>query len=368
MTFSDCLDYDKPLSLYVHIPFCRKKCSYCGFFSEASCNNETIENYVNRIVSEITEITSKMNKKPFYTAFIGGGNPGILSVEQLTKIADTVCKNGRPVEFTVEMNPENLSENHFFLFDSYFTRLSMGIQSFSNEALKFLGRNSSLNDTLQGIYVSQKLKKQTGIMLNYDLITCLPQWHNSKEDLLTLLKNYSCDHISLYSLTAEENTPLYKHRSILPNSDEQADILCNLWNLLQDYGFKQYEVSNFAKDNKISIHNSVYWNYQQYIGIGAGAASTGFVNSKTYRIEGSHNNRFWTYNIQELSLQESMEEFIIMGLRHSAGLNLTRLKSSYNKEIKSIPSGFFIQNEYLKPTSSGLLTADSAALQICSEL
>ncbi len=359
-SFTDCFDFNKNLSLYIHVPFCTSKCSYCAFYSKSGCTEENKNIYTERVVKEIRNLNSSL-KKPYYTAFIGGGNPGCLNVKQMAMIAEAVCEYGRPVEFTTEMNPENLSLQHFPLFENFFNRLSMGVQSLNERALSFLGRNSTLEQTLNGIALSQKLREKTGCILSYDLITCLPEWHDSERDIEKLITSYTPEHLSLYALTLEENTPLFKSKPILPDSDEQERILSLLWDKLQTYGFTQYEVSNFARDGKISLHNSVYWDYFQYSGIGPGATSTGFNNEKTFRIEATESIFDWNYEVSELTEQESFEEFVIMGLRHTKGLDLNRLKTEFGRSLKKIPEGFSIKDDYLVPDRYGLMTADYAA-------
>lgn len=358
--FTDCFDFNRQLSIYIHVPFCTKKCAYCAFFSKCSCTDDIKEKYTQRVVEEIKKLNSKKNG-PYYTAFIGGGNPGCLSVGQLERIARTVCENGRPEEFTVEMNPENLCYNHFELFEKYFTRLSMGVQSLNERALNYLGRNSSLEETEKGIDLSLKLRDKTGCDLSYDLITCLPKWHDSSYDIKKLIDMCNPDHLSLYALTLEEGTPLFNKHDKLPNSDEQEMILSKHWKLLEESGYKQYEVSNFARNGKISLHNSVYWDYEQYAGIGPGASSTGFLNGKTFRIEANHEVVDWNYKVEELSNQEAFEEFVIMGLRHSKGLDISRMENVFNRKLKTVPKGFSIVKGFLVPDTYGLMTADYAA-------
>ncbi len=359
-SFCSCFDYTENLSLYIHVPFCTSKCSYCAFYSKPCCTEQEKQNYTDRIVSQIKELNSHMDK-PYHTAFIGGGNPGCLSVKQLKEIAQSVCENGRPVEFTTEMNPESLSPGHFNLFEKYFTRLSMGVQSLSQRALVFLGRNSNLEETLKGLDLSQKLRRETGCILSYDLITCLPSWHDSKEDIRRIASEYDPEHISLYALTLEENTPLFKSKPILPDPDEQEVILSELWKVLETLGYEQYEVSNFAKPGFVCRHNSVYWDYNQYAGLGPGAASTGFRDGKAFRIEASRDIGLWQYDVFPLSDYETFEEFVIMGVRHLCGLDLERMKKQFGHDLCVVPEGFSVIDGFLVPDSYGLMTADYAA-------
>ncbi len=387
-------DFSKPTSLYVHVPFCKSKCSYCAFYSVPCISKSEIDLYVERIVDEIDSLTEQIGGSRFHTAYIGGGNPGLLEPEHLLRIVDAVCKSGYPTEFTVEMNPESLSTEHFEVFRHGLTRLSMGLQCLTDRALRFLGRNSSLDETLRGADLSQKLREDTGCQLNYDVITCLPEWNDTKRDVERIVTKYSPEHISLYSLTLEEGTLLYRQRPSLPDSDAEADILLENWNLLEKFGYEHYEVSNFARicdkspnvDDIItegsippvgsanqsyrSLHNSAYWSYHQYVGIGAAAASTGFRDGRVVRVEGRGDYRAWRYESEVLTPDESLTEFVMLGLRQLAGLDLDRLKKDFGKTLDSasVPMGYCIVGHYLVPTETGFLTSDHAAFELLESL
>lgn len=374
MAFLSCFDLRKQSSLYLHIPFCFSKCAYCAFYSKSGCSETLISSYVDKLCEEIEALTTRMDK-PFYTAFIGGGNPGCLSLKDLERICKKVCAKGRPVEFTCEMNPESLTRNHFPLFEKYMTRLSMGIQSLDEGVLSFLGRNCSLEDELKAINMAKDLREKTGASLNFDLICCIPTEHDSVSDIKKIEEMAAPDHISLYALSIEEGTGLYK-RGLSPMSDDkQYAELKSLWSVLASLGYEHYEVSNFAKKGKESLHNSVYWDYEQYIGLGCSAASTGFTADGTYRCENTSNIKtytssevFSTYNLAKLSDEEVEEELIMLGLRHKKGLSLQRLEKIRGSKIRSIPAGFTIIDNYIVPNEEGLLTADAAALSVDSAL
>ncbi len=373
MSFLEKFDYSKRLSLYIHIPFCAKKCDYCAFYSIPKTDMAIKDFYTSQIVREIKQVNRCMNGKPYYTAFIGGGNPGCLGTDNLKKIAKAVCHNGRPVEFTTEMNPESLDSKMTVLFEKYFTRLSMGVQSLDRNALSFLGRNADYEETVRGLDLSQQISLKTGCEINYDMITCLGDFHNSLEDIKQLTSKFPSNHLSVYSLTLEEGTPLYNKKPSLPDEDKQADILQEIWDYLKTIGFEHYEVSNFARNNKKSLHNEVYWDYQQYMGLGCSAASTAFKNGKATRITIDNSvidlikkSSFELANYEELSATEMREEFICMGLRHTSGLDLLRLENEFKVRRGDIPNGFSIEDGRLKPNDFGLLTADAAALYIDS--
>ncbi len=379
-SFLDSFDFSRGTSLYIHVPFCISKCAYCAFYSIPGCSDREMDLYVDRLLSEIAETNRRMEGRPYLTAFIGGGNPGCLGPERLGHIAKAVCENGRPVEFSTEMNPESLSEGFFPLFGSCFTRLSMGVQSLDEKALAFLGRNSDLKSTLRGLGLSQRLRSETGCVLSYDLITCLGSWHDELSDIKEMLSSLEPEHLSVYALTLEEGTPLYRRNPALPDSDQQYEILKRVWDHLEGRGYEHYEVSNFAKDGRRCLHNCRYWAYEQYIGLGPGAASTAFspdgtVTRHSFRPSVStyvSQLPFEGVESESLSRTEALEELVLMGLRYKGGLDLSRLKAFAGREVDfselSGIEGFHVQNGFLVPDDEGLMVADAAAKQIIDGL
>jgi len=200
---------DGDLSLYLHIPFCTTCCSYCAFYSEPINENTAFLNaYVDRLEQEILAVASRVER--FATIFIGGGNPGSLSAEQLRRLL-VAAKAGLSDEVTVEMNPETFSEAFFDVFsEGLVTRLSMGIQSMDDATLNRLGRNARRCDNLRGINLAQKAHEAYGIELSFDLMVCLPGQtvDDAISDLKEVLTLSEADHISLYCLTVEEGTEL----------------------------------------------------------------------------------------------------------------------------------------------------------------
>ena len=374
-------DFQKPLSLYIHVPFCEAKCSYCAFYSIPDKDLELKQLYVKRLLSELDVVVSAMEGRPFETAYLGGGNPGCLGLENLAKLAAKVCGNGRPKEFTVEMNPDSLTSDMIgeaSPFNGGFTRLSLGIQSLSERALKFLGRNATLSQTYNGLELSQKLNSKTGCELSYDLITCLGSWHEPLEDVKTLTEIFPSNHLSVYALTLEEGTPLYKRKPNLPDEDQQYEILTELWSYLEQKGFEHYEVSNFAKAGKRGLHNCRYWAYQPYLGLGPGAASTAMKGEMVTRwnagksvLEYVKGKAFEGYEVEQLSRVEALEELVLMGLRYKGGLDLARVRDEFGVkralEVGKAPfevAGFERKGNFLVPLDEGLMIADYVAQKV----
>ncbi len=376
--FLEAFDFQKPLSLYIHVPFCESKCSYCAFYSIPDQDFELKELYVKRLLRELNAVVNCMNGRPFKTAYIGGGNPACLGLEKLDEIANIVCRNGRPKEFTVEMNPDSLTSDilsTYSPFNGGFTRLSLGIQSLSEQALTFLGRNATLKQTYKGLELSQNLQQYTGCELSYDLITCLGSWHDPLKDVKELTGNFPTNHLSVYALTLEEGTLMFKRNPVLPDSDEQYEILSKVWAYLEKKGFEHYEVSNFAKNGKRGLHNCRYWAYQPYLGLGPGAASTARKGEKVTRfnveksvLEYVKGAEFEGFEAEHLSRIEALEELVLMGLRYKGGLDLTRVRDEFGVkgalEAEYKLSGFVRKGDFLVPTDEGLMIADYAAQKV----
>ena len=365
------LDYYDPLhttSLYVHIPLCLKKCAYCDFYSVKS-DSDLASAFTKKLSEELIHVVDYFHK-PFYTVYFGGGSPSILSIKQLEDLCSIICKYGKPEEFTIEVNPEHLNYDFVFLFSEYFNRLSMGVQSLSAAVLKTLGRNATLETTLKALEISQNIKEKTGIKLSYDFITCVRGMNSHPlSDLEFLINCFPVNHLSVYSLTPSENAPLFKNGRYRELTEKtQAEMLKKTWLYLKENNFRHYEVSNFAKNNEVSKHNMVYWNYEQFVGIGPSASGTSFRNDNVFRITGRadikayiNGNILTEYDIESLTSEQQCEELIMLGSRTDSGINLDRLQSEFGYEITKIPDYYKKINNCIVPDGDlGFLFSDSA--------
>lgn len=267
------------LSLYIHIPFCKKKCLYCDFYSR-SYSASLVKSYVEALASQL-----KNNPYHFKTVYIGGGTPSILSVKDWQILLNSVGADPRVrPEFTIEANPESLTKDQVKLFlDSGVNRLSLGLQSFNDKKLKKLGRIHTASQGLKAI----DLAKSCGFNnISADLIygvwgETLKDWQNDLKKAVKL----PLKHISAYALTCEENSPLYKQvkkGKIKLISDRLAVLMFKLTaSFLNLKGFKRYEVSNFAKIGWQSRHNLAYWDNQEYLGLGPSAFS--YIKGERYK-------------------------------------------------------------------------------------
>ena len=273
------------ISLYIHVPFCRKKCDYCDFFSVAQRdrvgkNNDLSDSYISALLAESSLYADFYGVSRWNTVYVGGGTPSLLSPGQISALLNGI-QSVRPLapgaEVTLEMNPDDVSREFLSACRaSGVNRLSMGIQALDDRALKAVNRGSSVEIIMKALGMIHECWKGR---LSVDFIAGLPSHtYSSFSSQFEILKSYpEIDHVSLYTLTVEENTPLWKNieEGKIRFSPEKAD---KMWlkgrNILEKLGFSHYEVSNFARPGFEARHNSVYWKQESYIGVGAGASGT----------------------------------------------------------------------------------------------
>ncbi len=344
------MDYQ---AIYVHIPFCRQKCIYCDFASYAGCTDETMQAYTEALCHEIEvrAASEKARVNPRATIYFGGGTPSVLPTEYIAKIVNALKINElwqSPAEATIEVNPGTANlEKLRALRQIGFDRISFGVQSLDNAELKTIGRIHNAQQALQAI----QWARQAGFKrISCDLIYGLPgQTLNSLQRTMHTLLSADIDHISVYGLQVEEGTPLEylldSGKLTLPSEDVTADMYEAVQRYLKEQGFTRYEISNYAKPNQQSLHNTVYWQYHPYLAFGA--AATGF-DGKCRRsaIDGVEEyiqlvNKLtaenWQdnlmYEIEVLSAQEKLAEFMFMGLRQSRGADLTEAQKRFGIDV-----------------------------------
>jgi len=286
--------------LYVHIPFCTSKCSYCDFFS-VPCAKKIDDEYIDAVLNEAACTASLRDIDSWKTIYVGGGTPSLLSEKQIDFLFSGLLKMSRkaPLEVTMEANPSDVTES---LLDaasaSGVTRISCGIQSFSDASLCRVRRRSRASDVYRALSLFEKKRPHS---LSVDMIARLPEETDASfaSGLKTLL-SYAPDHISLYSLTVEEGTPLcseIESGKILHDIDASDALWISGRDLLCDAGYEQYEVSNFCRRGGECLHNLAYWNLESYAGIGAGATGTFYGKDVSTRITNTRDIgsyvRFW---------------------------------------------------------------------------
>ena len=286
--------------LYVHIPFCTSKCSYCDFFS-VPCAKKIDDEYIDAVLNEAACTASLRDIDSWKTIYVGGGTPSLLSEKQIDRLFSGLLKMSRkaPLEVTMEVNPSDVTES---LLDaasaSGVTRISCGIQSFSDASLCRVRRRSRASDVYRALSLFEKKRPHA---LSVDMIARLPEETDASfaSGLKTLL-SYAPDHISLYSLTVEEGTPLcseIESGKILHDIDVSDALWISGRDFLCGAGYEQYEVSNFCRRGCECLHNLAYWNLESYAGIGAGATGTFYRKDVSARFTNTRDieayTRFW---------------------------------------------------------------------------
>ena len=329
--------------IYIHIPFCVKKCKYCAFNSIVSTNT-VIENYVNALCKEINSQSSELEVR---TIYIGGGTPTLLNIAYIEKIFETIGNKfnlKHCIEVTVEANPGTVNEKYFYeLLKLGVNRISLGVQSFDDELLKLIGRIHNRSEAIASVNNAKKFFNNVSIDLMYGLPT---QTLGNLKDSIDIAAALDVEHISIYGLEIEEGTEFFKlqsqHKLNLPTEDEAAEMYDYIVDRLPKCGWQRYEISSFAKSGFKSQHNLGYWNDVKYIGFGAGAHSynglsrKSNVKSVSEYINGINSGRDVSLLEEEVTTQAAMEEFCFLALRTVEGININKFKQKFGVDIKSI--------------------------------
>lgn len=345
----------KEMSLYIHIPFCKQKCLYCDFPSYAG-----LEKFEDEYIEAINkEIMDKASDYLISSIFIGGGTPSYLSEKNLDSLLKTLKKLNlkEDAEFTVECNPGTLNENKLIIMKNHkVNRLSMGLQSTKNNLLEAVGRIHTFEEFKENYMLARKIGFKN---INVDLMFGLPDqtledWTQSLEEIALLQP----EHISAYSLIIEEGTCFYKlyedNKLNLPSEDCERNMYLITKNILKNYGYHQYEISNFARDNKECSHNKVYWQCKEYLGLGASASS--FIDENRIKnvdnirdyINKINNNEDVSEEVYKNSIEDDMEEFVFMGLRMIEGISLDEFEERFKKNINDIYADVIEKNVKLE--------------------
>jgi oxygen-independent coproporphyrinogen-3 oxidase len=357
--------------LYLHFPFCISKCPYCDFNSYQLKEENQISSYISAFYQEITTYSKKLKKNNIKTIYLGGGTPTILSGVQIYNILE-FCKSkftiDKDAEITIEANPGTLDgEKLKLLIESGINRLSLGAQSFNNLFLKKLGRIHNTQDIIDSYYLAREKGFNN---INIDIMFALPG--QTKENLQVTLKkaiSLKPDHLSLYNLTIKPGTEYYKKykkgKLKLPTEDEEYDMYNWAINFLEESDFEHYEISNFARPYKKSMHNLIYWQNKPYLGIGAGAYS--FIKGYRYMnyenparyIKEIMSDKLPVDNGEKLSLRKRMIETIILGLRTKDGVGYKKFKTRFGVNLNDIFS-----KQVSKLVNLGLLQKDNYRIKL----
>ena len=363
-----------PLSVYIHIPWCIHKCPYCDFnsheFKDQNIkNNEEV--YTHALLKQIENYNIKPNR-PIHSIFFGGGTPSLFSpkaFDTLIKKLENTFGLGKDCEITIEANPGTFDKEHFYGYrDVGINRMSLGIQSFNQTHLKKLERIHSPKEAASAANLAVRIFDK----VNIDLMFALPNQSLSdvKEDITKALE-IGTSHISYYHLTIEPNTFFYKFPPQLPDEEKSAEIFDLISNELNSAKFEHYETSAYAKKNSQCLHNLNYWNFGDYLGIGAGAHSklscegkisrkSCFKNPRDY-IKNTNNHKFYD-DEKLLSENDLIFEFMMNALRLNKGFNQSLFEQRTNLPISIIDKELSLakdkkliiqKNGRIKPTDLG---------------
>ncbi len=367
----------KSLGLYIHIPFCKQKCNYCDFYSRP-CGD--MSEYINALCTHIEREGPQYKDYEITTIFIGGGTPSLLEANDIEKLCKTIKNSlniAPSVEFSIEANPGTLTKEKLKAYiKNGINRISIGLQSANEDELATLGRIHTLADFESSIALAKEVGFES---INADIMYALPGQSLEKlSKTLDYVSKFDLEHISAYCLKIEENTPFYKQKESLeiPSEDTEYEMYMYICSFLEEKGYMQYEISNFAKEGKECKHNLAYWLSYDYVGFGPSAHS--FIDGKRYYYE----NDTEKYKKEATSVdfcikkhyedadeieQGSMEEYTMLRLRLSRGIDLCEFEAKFgipfekaypkildyykddylvkeNGRVHFTPKGFFVSN------------------------
>ena len=331
-----------PLELYVHIPFCVRKCQYCDFLSGPS-DEETKDRYIEALLKEI-RAAEHTEDYEIVSVFIGGGTPSALKAEAIASIMRTLqeqfffCEDA---EVTIEANPGTVDLEKLTIYRNVgINRLSLGLQSTDAEELKLLGRIHSYEEFLK----SYEWAREAGFSnINIDLMFAIPgQTGEAWRQHLYQVAELNPEHISAYSLIIEEGTPFAEQNLDLPDEDTEYQMYEDTAEILERYGYRQYEISNYAKQGYMCRHNAGYWQRREYLGFGLGASSLyrGMRFSNTRRMQEylkeSRNPDQIRKDVTVLSRNERIEEFMFLGFRMTEGISEKKFEENFDVRLMDV--------------------------------
>lgn len=373
----------KDLSLYIHIPFCESKCIYCNFVSSVETPDKQ-KQYEQCLLSEIKLRAKQYN--PLYTIrtiYIGGGTPSCLTAGVIKRILSTIYLNftvQNDAEITIEVNPNTITEEKVQEYIAAgVNRVSIGLQCAQGGLLKFLGRKHTYADFEKCVKLFRARNLNN---ISVDIIIGLPK--QSQDDVKTTVTNLiklNIPHISAYMLSVEDETPLKEmvdnQQVFLPKEKETIKMYALTASLLKKAGYTRYEVSNFAKPGYKSKHNQVYWNRQDYLGLGLAAHSyihpvrMANTDELDEYISFMEQNKIPLSDAEKISTEEAKEECVMLSLRTAQGLNTTAYANEFKENIlqtKKAQIQKLIQLKLLKLTEDGFLQATDAGFMLLNRI
>lgn len=354
--------------IYIHVPFCERKCGYCDFYSVRSGKgNDLKQRYLDTVLDEIKLKSHLFDNQIVETVYFGGGTPSVLPFSYIEKIFQAIAKNfkiSKNLECTIEINPENATDEYFQSLKStgFVNRLSTGFQAMDNDGLKYLGRNHSVSDNYRYLDLCEKYSFENfsvDYIFGYETLT-----ESEIERSFKFFSGKKIPHISAYSLGIEENTMFYmklsKGEIHKPDDEFFLRQFSLIHSILKSYGYNHYEISNYSIPGRESQHNSNYWNFVPYLGFGPSAHSY-YDGSRSWN---SRRLQEYFQQIGEGRLFEEKEiltetdkrnEKIMLGLRTEKGIKLSEFK---NLDYKQFADYFTVENGYLKLNLKGWFISD----------
>lgn len=345
---------DRMLGVYIHIPFCASKCSYCDFYSLPN-QEDLMDKYQKALLRHIEESAQQM--APYYidTLYFGGGTPSYYGAKRICEIFEKLKSCARVLksaEVTVEMNPDSVTkEGLYLLHQAGVNRISLGVQSANDDILRLIGRRHNYRQAVEAV---KNIRAEGFDNLSIDLIYGLPtqsraDWADTLSNALALLP----EHFSCYGLKVEDGTPICKYQDspLLPSDDDQADMYLYMSDVMERYGYPQYEISNFSRPGRQSKHNLKYWQLDEYMGFGPGAHSYmggvrySYIRDLQKYIAGVTNGGSIVDEYEKIDRPESAAEYIMLGMRTTHGISKEEYFAIYRSGFDKIE---YLLTEYEK--------------------
>ena len=352
----------KPLGIYIHIPFCVRKCKYCDFLSGPAAK-EVQKDYVEKLLEEIDQWKDLLKQRKTETIFFGGGTPSVIDEEDIRKILEKIKGYGNVsenAEISIEANPGTVTKEKLQVWKSAgINRISFGLQSADNEELKSLGRIHTWEEFLENYSLARACGFEN---INVDLMSALPgQTKESWMHTLKCVTDLEPEHISAYSLIIEEGTPFFDlyedHPELLPSEEEERQMYYDTKNFLAPKGYERYEISNYAKAGYECRHNLSYWERIDYLGVGLGAASLlGNIRKSNQTDLSEYLKRNFAGEEEILTEIAAIEEYFFLGLRKIEGVDWTMYRAQYEEIVEQLVKKGLLEKEgkFIKLTELGL--------------
>ncbi len=355
----------KPISIYIHWPFCLSLCPYCDFNSHVTSSIDH-DLWLNAYKKEINYFRDKLSGRKIQSVFFGGGTPSLMhpkTVEGIIKILSDIGTISDQTEITLEANPTSYETEKFKEFKlAGVNRASIGIQSLQSNALEMLGRKHSVDEAIAAISCASKIFER----YSFDLIYAIPNQNlENWQYELKMALDLAGGHISLYQLTIEKGTPFYQifkqGKMHLPSNDSSANMYEWTNEFLKEQNYSGYEISNYAKPGHECLHNLAYWHYDEYLGIGPGAHSRLHYDNEIRAVMMTHKPERWIQDVSEngcgiqtnlvLPQKELIDEVVMMGTRLKEGMSLANFRNLVGQSFDSI----LIDKTFLHYKQSGLV-------------